>query len=297
MSATVVITTKNRKSDLATAIESALAQTAKPEILVMDDGSTDGTSQMVAEKFPSIRLERSEVSQGLIVQRNRGAHLARGEIIFSIDDDAAFSSPHIVEQILTEFDHPRVAIVAIPFIDVQRSQQIRQLAPEPQGVYVSYSYIGTAHALRRDLFLQFGGYRDVLIHQGEEQDLTIRLLEEGFITRTGRSDPIHHFESPNRDLTRAIFHTRRNEILYAWHNVPWPYFPAHLGVTTLKGLIDGFKRKRPMLCLRGAISGYATILTEFSQRRPVSGPTYRLCRWLRRHDPSPLADIESRLKH
>ena len=48
MQATVVITTKNRREDLLKAVASAWSQTARPEVLVIDDGSTDGTSEAVA---------------------------------------------------------------------------------------------------------------------------------------------------------------------------------------------------------------------------------------------------------
>src|SRR5262245_32687574 len=105
--ASLVITTKNRKEDLRKAIVSALRQTEPLEVLVMDDGCTDGTEQAVRREFPSVQIHRTETSQGYIVQRNRGARLARGSIIFSLDDDAAFSTPNIVEQTLADFVHPR----------------------------------------------------------------------------------------------------------------------------------------------------------------------------------------------
>src|SRR5262249_60916052 len=112
MKTAVVIVTKNRKSDLRSAILSALEQTASPEVLVMDDGSTDGTSEMVRSQFPQARLEQSVHSLGYIVQRNRAARLTSADLIVSIDDDAIFSSPRVVEQAIATFGHPRVAAVA-----------------------------------------------------------------------------------------------------------------------------------------------------------------------------------------
>src|SRR5215469_9952384 len=160
MAATVVITTKNRREDLLKAIASALSQTTRPEVLVIDDASTDGTSAAVAREFPSVRLQRSEKSLGLVVQRNRGARLATNPIIFSLDDDAVFSTPRIVEDTLREFGHPRVGAVAIPFADVNQSPAIYQRAPEPRGIYATYDFKGTAHAIRRDVFMALGGYRE-----------------------------------------------------------------------------------------------------------------------------------------
>src|SRR5215204_4542729 len=118
--ATVLITSKNRKEELRVAIASALEQTAKPEVLVIDDGSTDGTSDLVRTEFAQVNLHRFEQSEGLIVQRNRGAELAAGEFVLSMDDDAIFSSPHVVEQTLADFDHPGIGAVAIPFINVRQ---------------------------------------------------------------------------------------------------------------------------------------------------------------------------------
>jgi succinoglycan biosynthesis protein ExoO len=71
--ASVVITTRNRKEDLCKAIESALGQTGVAvEVIVVDDGSTDGTSDLVAKRFPAVRLVRFDMSRGYIVQRNYG---------------------------------------------------------------------------------------------------------------------------------------------------------------------------------------------------------------------------------
>jgi len=75
----------------------------------MDDGSTDDTRAAVLRSFPAVGLHCSEKSLGYIVQRNRAAHFAKNPIIFSIDDDAVFSTPSVVENTLREFEHPRWA--------------------------------------------------------------------------------------------------------------------------------------------------------------------------------------------
>src|SRR5207244_4111286 len=106
MKASVVIVTKDRVGDLHRAISSALRQTKEVELLVVDDASTDGTAQMVMSEFPQVRLERAQVSLGYIAQRNRAASLCSGDVIFSIDDDAEFSTPSVVEQSLRSFSDP-----------------------------------------------------------------------------------------------------------------------------------------------------------------------------------------------
>ena len=73
LTVSVVIATRDRKSDLRRAIASCLRQTAAPEILVLDDGSTDGTADMVRQEFRRLR-RRPGLPLG-IGQR----HLAAGD--------------------------------------------------------------------------------------------------------------------------------------------------------------------------------------------------------------------------
>jgi glycosyltransferase involved in cell wall biosynthesis len=295
MNATVVITTRNRRDDLLKAVASALTQTARPEILVVDDGSTDGTSEAVKKEFPTVRVHRSEESLGLIVQRNRAAELACAPFLFSMDDDAVFSTPTVVETTLREFGHPRVGAVAIPYVDVHRSPALRQKAPDAKGVYATYSYIGTAHALRREVFLGLSGYREMLFHQGEEEDYCVRMLNSGWITRCGNADPIYHFESPRRSRARMDYYGARNKVLYAWQNAPFPAVAGHLAGTTAKTLTYTLRPNRIWTRLRGVLAGFALAASGRARREPVEKAAYRLSQELKRRGVMPLEEFLSRL--
>jgi len=291
VSASVVIATRNRKDDLCRAIKSALIQDAQPEVIVVDDGSTDGTSDMVCRDFPQAKLMRSEQSEGYIAQRNRAACVARGSIVFSIDDDAAFSTPRIVSKTLTEFDDGRIGAVAIPYINVRQDNVVRQLAPDDGEIYVADAFIGTAHALRRDLFLTLGSYRECLFHQGEERDYCVRLMGAGYYTRLGCADPVHHYESPRRDLRRMDVYGRRNDILFAWHNAPLAMLGPQLLGTTARGLAFGFRVGRPWRMIAGLARGYAACPKQWSARTPISHQTFRQFRALKKRGPLKLSQI------
>ena len=281
MMVTVSIITKNRRDELRETVHSALSQSMPIELLVLDDGSTDGTAEMIRTEFPTVRLERSESSLGYIVGRNCAALMATGEIIFSIDDDAVFTSPHIVEQTLREFVHPCIGAVAIPYMEPRKSPIIYQKAPSEDEIFVTNSFIGTAHALRKDVFLELGGYREHLVHQGEESDFAIRMLEAGYVVRLGNADPIHHMESLRRDLLRMDHYGCRNAVLFAWSNVPWLGFPLHIVATTVNCLRWSLKPTRFLTRLKGVLAGYRDCFKY--PRRPVSIRSYLQFRSLSRH--------------
>jgi glycosyltransferase involved in cell wall biosynthesis len=292
--ATVVITTKDRREELREALPLVLAQTEPVEVLVIDDGSSDGSADLVRRDFPQVRLERSERSLGLIAQRSRAAALASAPIVVSIDDDARLVSPRTVEQTVSDFDHPRIGAVAIPFVDVRTTTTVRQVAPDAEGRWVAPSFIGTAHAVRRDVFLALGGYRDELVQMAEEPDFCLRLLDAGYVTRLGRADKLHHLESPKRDNPRIVALGRRNDLLHAFWNVPMPYFPVRLAKVTLHSLWFAAAWRQPRAVLRGLASGYRGGLRR-RERRPVSRATYRLDHDLRKRGPLRLEEVEGRL--
>lgn len=292
MTASVVITTRNRAPELARALESVLRQSVRAEILVFDDDSTDGTAGLVRERFPAVRYIRSPRPLGVVAARNEAIKLASGGIVFTIDDDCVMDSPLTIERTLADFDHPRIAVVAIPHIDVYRSRSPFHAPPEPSGTWVSAQFAGGSNALRRDLFLSLGGYRSAYHRQAEEYDLSTRLLDAGYVVRCGSSAPILHFESPIRDNRSVWFNIGRSFLLYAWFNVPRRYLSFHAAGTFWNCLTAARRDGYTVPTFRGLLSALRDSVPLRSERRPIDPAAYRLYRRLRRTSPVPLAQIE-----
>ena len=84
----VVIPTYNREVKVRSAIESVLAQTVTDlEVIVVDDGSSDGTGRTLGEIFGDRIRYYAQVNQGVSVARNKGVEKARGEWIAFLDSD------------------------------------------------------------------------------------------------------------------------------------------------------------------------------------------------------------------
>jgi GT2 family glycosyltransferase len=284
-----VVVTKDRKDEALRAVWSAVAQAGDVEVIVVDDGSSDGTADAVREQFPSVRIVRFDASAGLIVRRNEAGELARGRYVFSIDDDAELSVETTVLDTVGAFEEERVGAVAIPYVDMPADTEVRQLAPDDANVYVTNSFRGTAYAVRRDVFLALGGFRGEFLHQAEEREFCLRMLGAGRVVALGRCAPIRHFVSPSRDVNRMWFNGCRNDIWTVWRYVPMPYLPGRLVKAVVHLLWLGLGVRRPVLFLRGTFAGLRSAFS--TSRRPMPRPLYRLYRRLEQREAVPLREI------
>jgi len=277
---TIAIVTRNRREELARALRSALGQEGATEVLVVDDGSTDGTAQLVREEFPAARLLAFDHPAGIAVRRNDATEAARGDVILSIDDDAVFTSATTVQDTLRDFDHPRVAAVAIPYVDVKVSPEEHQRAPRPDGRWATAVFRATSYAIRREVLREVGGFGGYIFHQGEEWDLALRMLDAGHLIRLGRAQPIHHLTSPSRSVPVMDLYGRRNELLISWMYFPLPWNLVYMLGYAAQGVLHGVRVDRPGVMLRGIGSGLRACAT--TPRRPLGRRAWQLERRMRR---------------
>ena len=107
----VVVPTYNAGRYVGEAIESVLRQTYKNfELIVIDDGSTDNTEEVVKRYGKQVRYIKQKNS-GIAEARNRGIHAARGELISFLDADDVFLKHKLERQVRYMSDHPDCAMV------------------------------------------------------------------------------------------------------------------------------------------------------------------------------------------
>lgn len=128
---TVLLPVRNGRKTLRAAVHSLVSQTyASMEVLVLDDGSTDGSAEIV-EGFndPRLRVISDGLHKGLSTRLNEGIDLARGKYIARMDaDDVAFPE-RFREQVRYLEDHPEVDLLGAKAIVFRSADDVIGLLP------------------------------------------------------------------------------------------------------------------------------------------------------------------------
>ncbi len=176
---TILITSKNRKEDLAFTlgkikylIESGV------KCIICDDGSTDGTSDFLKVEYPTIQLIRNPKSKGLIYSRNRLLHLVTSEFAISLDDDAHFITKNPLESILNYFNQNEACGLISMRIFWGLENPIK-IASQDEITRVK-GFVGCGHAWRMKAWHDIPNYPDWFIFYGEEDFAAYQLFKKNW---------------------------------------------------------------------------------------------------------------------
>ncbi|HEV8640335.1 MAG TPA: glycosyltransferase family 2 protein [Methylomirabilota bacterium] len=280
MSATVSIAVLNyqRRDALRRALEAARRQRFPIlEILAVDNASTDGSAEMVRSEFPDVRLVRLTENVGAAA-RNAGVAAAKGEIVFTLDNDVLFTTPDGVERGLGAFDrHPRAAVVNFMIVGPDGALSRRDWChPRDPGRWAetefpTYYVLEGASACRREAFLAVGGYWPPFFIGHEGWDLALRLLNAGHELIYTPTVRVQHLVAPSaRPSSRIYYSFVRNAVWVALRN----HRPAAAAASIAqdlalvgfcaaragelrayaRGLVDALRGARQALATREALS-------------------------------------------
>ncbi|MEM9684780.1 MAG: glycosyltransferase family A protein, partial [Pseudomonadota bacterium] len=203
----VIMPVWNRDSVVGAAIESVLAQSYRNwELLVVDDGSTDATREVVGryESDGRIRMFKRPHA-GVCAARNHALSEARGQIFAYLDSDNVWY-PHYLQEVVRGFDsEPEVG--AVHFAQLVRDKTtgsafIRGEAYDRARMEIDNYIDLNVFAHRRDLFDRLGGF-DPALTRGEDWDLILRYSRDRPPVRLPYIGGIYEMSTPGRILTRV----------------------------------------------------------------------------------------------
>ncbi|MGY1755078.1 glycosyltransferase family 2 protein [Blastococcus sp. SYSU D01042] len=224
----VVVITHQRRDELLLALDRLLALPERPRVVVVDNGSTDGTADAVRRSFPSVDLIASPDNLGA-VGRNLGVARLDTPYVAFCDDDTWWE-PGSLRTAADVLDaHPRLAVVTArilvepggaedPIVPELRDSPVRGAAWLPGPALGSF--LAGASVLRRTAFDEVGGFSERLWLGGEEELMAGDLAARGWELCYLPELTVHHEASRARDPHRRRRDGIRNTLWTTWLRRP-----------------------------------------------------------------------------
>ena len=224
----VVIATRNRGTELLGTLARLRALDEQPSIMVVDNGSTDGTAELVRIRCPGVQVVGLRRNRGGAA-RTVGARLVDSPYVAFSDDDSWWA-PGALGQAAELLDrHPRLAVLAARVLvgpDRRRDPVCDEMAHSPLGRAADLpgpsvlGFIACGAVVRRSAFLEVGGFHARLGVGGEEELLAVDLAARGWGLAYVEEVVAYHHPSPSRDPSGRRRVQVRNALWSAWLRRP-----------------------------------------------------------------------------
>ena len=210
---TVVIPSWNAAAVLGPCLESLRRQELRGgcEVIVVDNGSTDGTEALLRENEGWVRSIRNSENAGYAGANNQAAERARGSVLYLLNSDTELLEPNVLELLAQAVEDPRVGLAGPKLLNPDGTLQpscaahptvtrslivggglhrllpdaaVRRVAPELWSHRRSVDadwLLGAMLAIRTDLYRQMGGLWTT--EYAEDQDIAHRVRQRGLAVR------------------------------------------------------------------------------------------------------------------
>ena len=194
MSVSIIVPARNEEDSIESCIESALKQTCRAEIIVMDNASADRTYQICARFGEKIRLYRSETNLGLAASLAKAMTLATGEFVLTLHADLRLGCNDYIEKALRHFADPMVAVVTgLPYIDLVRFDKLpfvqkafmilrrqSEFVRPPEQLEELTFCEERGDVYRRSIVDKIGWFSEGSFESGEDQALSYSIRRMGY---------------------------------------------------------------------------------------------------------------------
>jgi glycosyltransferase involved in cell wall biosynthesis len=202
----IILTTRNRRDLVVRAIGSVQAQTYQDwELIVIDDGSTDGTAETVMRQAHEDNRIRYHFwsNRGLAASRNWGIAVARGSFVTFLDDDDEYMPDHVGRRVAHLVVSSAVDMVTggLKVIGSEGSDRVPDMNDRTRMIPISECQVGGTFFAKTDALRAVSGFREIY---GMDQDLHQRFTAHGFLTEA-ISNPtyLYHRDTENSMCDQA----------------------------------------------------------------------------------------------
>ena len=299
LEASVVVVTWNGRARLGKSLPAVVGQRGvRHEVILVDNGSTDGTAAWVRVEYPSVRLVELSQNTGFAAGNNRGFEAARAPLIATINNDAIPDPDWLASLVSAASAHPDAGMFASRMVYLHDPEVVDSagISMDPLGIAWNRS-AGTrlreddadgevfgasagAALYRRELIEATGGFDERFFAYLEDVDLAWRARWLGWKARYVTAARVRHAHSATwaDDSPLKTYHLGRNKVWLIAKNFPlgallrWlalilAYDAASLPVTVW--------RQRSPAAVRGRLAGLMRLPEIWASRASVLPPRRR----------------------
>ncbi len=205
VNASIVVATYNNRKTLEKTLDSLLRQNfgGKYEVIVVNDGSRDGTKEFLdsyAKGKNTLRVFHQQ-NLGVCRARNKGIQNARFEIVINMDHDC-IAEKGWLRKMVEGFDSEKIGVVS------------------------AYDYYGgTSTAFRKDLLEKAGGYDEEYRYYREDTDLSFKIMDLGYKFKLVKAGYLHDHKEAKpggfialvRHVLKRLYYHQNDVLLYKKH--------------------------------------------------------------------------------
>lgn len=284
----IVMLAWNRKEEVEIGLNEMRKMTYPHiEYIVVDNGSTDGTSELLYTKFPAVNVVRLHKNTGM-TGYNVGLATARGKYVIMLDDDSHLANDAVAKMVKA-WETPEncdTGVMAFRVLNPHSGslvthlweERVTDVVPGREREITSFAACGAA--VRRDVLDIAGYFDDDFFLYATEDDLSVRIWDCGFkIVYEPRCVSYHRESRKQRNWGRYGFGFRNA----TWFNIK--HLPLHLmPLIFIRNLFWLFTRSIRFRSfpyfyhgLVGLFKGYVQFLTPLRKRRRIDTKTAKFC--------------------
>jgi N-acetylglucosaminyl-diphospho-decaprenol L-rhamnosyltransferase len=292
--ASIIILNYNGRRWLPACLDALTSQQGAPpfEIVVADNGSTDGSAALVRERWPAARVVETGSNLGFAAGNNAGARDARGDWLVFLNNDTAPEPGWIACLFAEAAAHPdfdlitsRIVFMHDPSVldsagdgYVRAGGAFKHGYGAPSADFAAsrevFGACGAAFMIRREVFERLGGFDARFFLNFEDVDLSYRARLAGLRVWYAASAVVRHAGSGSLGAVSdaAVYYGQRN-LEWTWiKNTPaslfWRTAASHV-VYSLAGVAHYVRIGRGGAAIRGKLAALAALPGVLSDRRRV----------------------------